>query len=292
MKIGFIGLGNMGSGMVANLLKTGFDVSVYDIQPEKAETLIAAGASWRSSIPEVVSDADVIMTSLPGPKQLESVMLGDGGVIAHARSGNIWLDTGTNSIEIMEKISTLAGERDISSIAAPVSGGAKGAETGTLSMFVGTEPETFEKIKGILEAIGSQIYYVGPLSHAILSKLLINYLCFINTKALGEVLSLGSEAGMDPKQLAQMIQAGSGSSWVAEKLLPSILEGNPGPAFTLNLAHKDACLIDELNGSFQTPLEFSKGLCEVLQQACTAFGGDKSFTRMMDLKQQGERDES
>ncbi len=284
MRIGFIGLGNMGSGMVANLLARGFDVSVYDIQPEKAEALIAAGAVWRNSIPEVTEDADVIMTSLPGPKQLESVMLGDAGVIARARSGAVWLDTGTNSIEIMEKISTLAGERDISSIAAPVSGGAKGAETGTLSMFVGGDRETFDKIKGILEAIGSQIYHVGPLSHAILSKLLINYLCFINTKALGEVLSLGREAGIDPQQLTKMIQAGSGSSWVAEKLLPSILEGNPGPAFTLNLAHKDACLIDELNQTFKTSLEFSERLSEVLRQACATYGGDKSFTRMMDLQ--------
>ncbi|MEL7036552.1 MAG: NAD(P)-dependent oxidoreductase [Cyanobacteria bacterium J06592_8] len=283
MKIGFIGLGNMGSGMVANLLKTGFDVSVHDIQPEKAEALIAAGAVWRNSIPEVGSDADVIMTSLPGPKQLEAVMLGDAGAIAHARPGTIWLDTGTNSIEIMTKISTAASERQIDSIAAPVSGGAKGAETGTLSMYVGGNQATFDKIKGILEAIGSQIYYVGPLSHAILSKLLINYLCFINTKALGEVLSLGTEAGIDPKQLTNMIQAGSGSSWVAEKLLPSILEGNPGPAFTLNLAHKDACLVNELNQSFNTSLEFSERLCEVLQQACENYGGDKSFTQMMNL---------
>ncbi|MDJ0737299.1 MAG: NAD(P)-dependent oxidoreductase [Nostocaceae cyanobacterium] len=284
MQIGFIGLGNMGSGMVANLLKTGFDVSVYDIQPEKAEALIAAGAIWRDSIPEVTKAADVIITSLPGPKQLEAVMLGDAGVIAHAPSGAIWIDTGTNSIEIMEKISALAGEREIDSIAAPVSGGAKGAETGTLSMFVGGNQETFEKIKGVLSAIGSQIYYVGPLSHAILSKLLINYLCFINTKALGEVLSLGTEAGIDPKQLTNMIQAGSGSSWVAEKLLPSILEGNPGPAFTLNLAYKDACLVDQLNQTFKTSLEFSERLCEVLKHSCATYGGDQSFTRMMNLQ--------
>ncbi|MDJ0597296.1 MAG: NAD(P)-dependent oxidoreductase [Crocosphaera sp.] len=285
MKIGFIGLGNMGSGMVTNLLKTGFDVSVYDIQPEKAEALIAAGASWHNSIPELTGDVDVIMTSLPGPKQLEAVMLGDAGVIAYARPGTIWIDTGTNSVEIMNKISAFASERQIDSIAAPVSGGAKGAETGTLSMFVGGNQETFDQIKGILEAIGSQIYYVGPLAHAILSKLLINYLCFINTKALGEVLSLGAEAGIDPKQLTNMIQAGSGSSWVAEKLLPSILEGNPGPAFTLNLAHKDACLVNELNQTFKTPLEFSERLCEVLQQACATYGGDKSFTQMMNLQE-------
>lgn len=283
MQIGFIGLGNMGGGMVANLLQKGFDVSVYDIQKEKAEALIAAGASWRNSISEIAGDADVIMTSLPGPKQLEAVMLGDTGVIKHARPGTIWLDTGTNSVAIMEQISTLAGEQKIDSIAAPVSGGAKGAETGTLSMYVGGNQAAFDKIKGILEAIGSQIYYVGPLTHAILAKLLINYLCFINTKALGEVLSLGTEAGIDAKQLTNMIQAGSGSSWVAEKLLPSILDGNPGPAFTLNLAHKDACLVDELNQSFTTSLEFSERLCEVLQQACDNYGGDQSFTQMMDL---------
>ena len=284
MSIGFIGLGNMGSGMVSNLLSKGFEVAVYDIQPQKAEALIAAGAVWRNSVAEVTEDADVIMTSLPGPKQLEAVMLGEVGAIASARPGTIWIDTGTNSIAIVEEISTHASDRGISVIVAPVSGGAAGAEAGTLSMFVGGERETFDNIKGVLEAIGSQIYYVGPLAHAILTKLLINYLCFINTKALGEVLSLGSEAGIDPKQLTQMIQAGSGSSWVAEKLLPSILDGNPGPAFTLNLAYKDACLIDELNQTFQTSLEFSARLRQVLQQTCTTDSGDRSFTRMMDLK--------
>lgn len=288
MKIGFIGLGNMGSGMVANLLQKGFAVAIYDIQADKAEPLIASGAVWQNSLAEVVNNVDVIATSLPGPKQLEAVMLGDTGVIANARPGAIWLDTGTNSVVIMEKIAALAQQQDIATIAAPVSGGATGATKGTLSMFVGGDAQTFTKIEGILQAIGSQIYYVGSLSHAILAKLLINYLCFVNTKALGDVLSLGQEAGIDPQQLTEMIQAGSGSSWVAEKLLPSILAGNPGPAFTLNLAYKDACLIDELKTTFNTPLEFSERICGILQQACEIYGRDRSFTQMMNLDSQSD----
>ena len=244
MQIGFIGLGNMGSGMVTNLLKQGFDVSVYDIQPEKADALIAAGAKWCSSIPEVVGDVDVVMTSLPGPKQLDAVMLGDSGVIANARPGTIWLDTGTNSVDIMNKISALASEQKVDSIAAPVSGGAAAAQKGTMSMYVGGDQATFDKIKGILEAIGSQIYYVGPLTHAILAKLLINYLCFINAKALGEVLSLGTEAGIDPKQLTNMIQSGSGSSWIAEKLLALYFRRKSGASLYLELGPQ-GCLFSE-----------------------------------------------
>ena len=151
-------------------------------------------------------------------------------------------------------------------------------------MFVGGEQETFTKIKVILEAIGSQIYYVGPLANAILSKLLINYLCFINTKALSEVFLLSAEAGIDPYQLSTMIQSSSGNSWVAEKWVPSILEGQSGPAFTLDLAYKDACLIDELKTLYKTPLEFSERLCEVFQQARISNGGDKSFTNIINLK--------
>jgi len=284
MRIGFIGLGNMGSWMVANLLKKGFEVSVYDIQPKKAEALITAKAIYCHSVLELTNQVDVIMTSLPGPKELESVMLGKTGVIAHAQSGMIWIDTSTNSIAVMEKISAHAKDQGIFSIAAPVSGGTKAASAGTLSMFVGGEQETFAKIKVILEAIGSQISYVGTLSNAILSKLLINYLCFINTKALSEVFLLGAEAGIDPHQLSTMIQSSSGNSWVAEKLLPSILEGQSGPAFTLDLAYKDACLIDEMKTIYKTPLEFSDRLCEVFQQARITNGGDKSFTRIINLK--------
>lgn len=284
MHIGLIGLGNIGGNMATNLLKQGFTLSVYDLQTTKASTLTAAGALWCDSVPEVASNADVIITSLPGPKQLEAVMLGDSGVLAHVKTGSIWIDTGTNSIETMKKISDRASEHGVYSIAAPVSGGVVAAEAGTLSIFVGGNRDTFEKIKPVLEAVGSQIYYVGQYSNAPLLKLLINYLCFVNTKAIGEVLSVGAEAGIDLEQLATMVQSSTGNSWVMEKLVPSLLKGGAGPDFTLELAYKDACLINELNTLFTTSLESGERLCDVFDKARSIYGSDKSFVQIINAE--------
>ncbi len=282
LHVGIIGLGNIGGNMAANLMKRGFTLSAYDIETTRADTVTAAGATWCDSVQAVARHADVIITCLPGPQQLEAVMLGDAGVLAHARAGAIWLDTGTNSIETMTAISARASERGIESIAAPVSGGAKAAETGTLSLFVGGHAESFEKIKGVLEAVGEHIYYVGTFSNAVIVKLLINYLCFVNAKAIGEVLSLGKEAGLDLNQLVTMVQSSAGNSWVMEKVVPTLLKDGSGPGFTLNLARKDARLINELNTIFATaPLESGKRLCEIFEHACSTYGGEESFVSII-----------
>ncbi len=280
--VGIIGLGTIGGNMAANLLKRGFKLSAYDIEATRADMVTAAGAMWCDSVQAVARQADVIITCLPGPQQLEAVMLGEAGVLAHARPGAIWLDTGTNSIDTMKTISTRASECGIASIAAPVSGGAKAAETGTLSMFVGGHSESFEKVKGVLEAVGEHIYYVGTFSNAVIVKLLINYLCFVNAKAIGEVLSLGREAGLDLHQLVTMVQSSAGNSWVMEKVVPALLKDGSGPGFTLNLAFKDARLINELNTIFATaPLESGKRLCEIFEHACSVYGGEESFVSII-----------
>ncbi|NKB54492.1 MAG: aminotransferase class III-fold pyridoxal phosphate-dependent enzyme [Gammaproteobacteria bacterium] len=279
-RIGLIGLGNIGGNMGINLLKQGFSLSVYDIDASKTDPLIAAGAHGCDSVSDLAGGADVIITSLPGPRQLESVMLGDTGVLAHGRQGLIWIDTGTNSIAVMNRISDGAAERGIASITAPVSGGVAAAEAGTLSIFVGGHQDTFKAIQPVLEAVGSQIYYVGNYINAPLIKLLINYLCLINAKAIGEVLAVGSEAGINLQQLATMVQSSTGNSWVMEKLVPSLLAGGAGPGFTLDLAYKDTQLINELNTLFATPLEFSDRLCEAFDQARSTYGGEKSFAQI------------
>lgn len=154
LHVGIIGLGNIGGNMAANLLKRGFRLSAYDIETTKASATTAMGGIRRDSVQVLASHANVIITSLPGPQQLEAVMFGNSGVLAHARPGTVWLDTGTNSIETMTAISARASELGIESIAAPVSGGVRAAETGTLSIFVGGNAETFAKSKGVLEAVG------------------------------------------------------------------------------------------------------------------------------------------
>lgn len=286
LHVGIIGLGNIGGNMAANLLKQGFQLSAYDIEAARASAVSTMGGLRRDSVQDLARHADVIITSLPGPQQLEAVMFGDSGVLAHAKPGTVWLDTGTNSIETMTAISARAGELGIESIAAPVSGGVHAAETGTLSIFVGGNAEAFAKIKGILEAVGEQIHYVGKFSNASILKLLINYLCFVNTKAIGEVLALGKEVGIDLNQFVTMAQSSAGNSWVMEKLVPAWLQGGSAPGFTLNLAYKDACLINELNERFTAaPLESGERLCELFDHARSYYGGEENFVSIVNARQ-------
>lgn len=286
LHVGIIGLGNIGGNMAANLLKQGFQLSAYDIEATRASAVSTMGGLRRDSVQALARHADVIITSLPGPPQLEAVMFGDSGVLAHAKPGTVWLDTGTNSIETMTAISARAGELGIESIAAPVSGGVRAAETGTLSIFVGGNAETFAKIRGILEAVGEQIHHVGKFSNASILKLLINYLCFVNAKAIGEVLALGKEAGIDLNQFVTMAQSSAGNSWVMEKLVPAWLQGGSAPGFTLNLAYKDACLINELNARYTaTPLESGERLCELFDQTRSFYGGEENFVSIVNARQ-------
>lgn len=284
--IGLIGLGNIGGNMAKNLLDQGFGLYLYDTDAKKMEALISAGAVGCDSIQDLVTCVDLVMTSLPGPKQLEAVMLSDAGVLAHAPEGLIWIDTGTNSIDTMQRMAEEAKKQGIAAITAPVSGGSVAAEAGTLSIFVGGDQGTFEAIKPLLEIVGSQIFYVGDYINAPLMKLLINYLCLVNAKAIGEVLSVANEAGIDLQQLASVVQSSTGNSWVMETLVPPLLAGGPGPGFSLALAYKDAQLVDELNTAYTTPLAFSQHLSEAFAKACAIHGGQKSFAEMIRVSKQ------
>src|SRR4051794_17723566 len=163
MKIGFIGLGTMGASMASNLQRTGVDLVVRDIREEAASPHLAAGATWGDSPREIGAQCDVVFTSLPGPPEVEGVALGDDGLLAGMRPGSVYMDLSTNSPTVVRRLHDQFAERGVHLLDAPVSGGASGAKTGKLALWVGGDEDVFNQHRHLLDAIGDQVMYVGPI---------------------------------------------------------------------------------------------------------------------------------
>lgn len=275
MKIGFIGLGNMGNPMAANLIKAGYALTVHDLRSDAAENLIALGARWADSPRAVAEVSETIITSLPGPPQIEAVLLGDQGLLAGARSGSTWVDMTTNSPELLRRIGAMAAEKGLAVLDAPVSQAVDGARAGTLTYFVGGDPAVFDQHRPVFEVLGEEIFHTGPLGTGLAAKLLTNLLWFINAVAIGEGLMLGARAGIELSTLWEVIKASAGNSWVAEHDVPSIYRGDYDPSFTLNLCCKDLRLITDLGRELQVPLELGALVEQTFLRARTQYGGEQ-----------------
>lgn len=273
--IGFIGVGNMGNPMARNLLEAGFPLVVHDLRPASAENLLKKGATWAES-PEIVADqTDTVITMLPNPGAVESVMLGEKGVLNHLNSHSTWIDCTTNSPIVFQRIAKEAISVGIKVLDAPVTNAVDGAERGELVFFVGGEFEVFEQAKPILEPMAEKIFYAGGLGHGNLTKLITNMLWFVNACAIGEALVLGAKAGIPLTNLSEMIQASAGNSWVAQHDIPSIFAGHYDPSFTLQLCVKDLRLIDQLAQQYNIPLIMGNQARTIFQAAQAKYGQDK-----------------
>ncbi|MEQ9483416.1 NAD(P)-dependent oxidoreductase [Coleofasciculus sp. F4-SAH-05] len=273
--IGFIGVGNMGNPMARNLLEVGFPLVVHDLRPASAENLIKKGATWAES-PEIVADqTDTVITMLPNPGAVESVMLGEQGVLNHLSPNSTWIDCTTNSPIVFQRIAQKAISVGIKVLDAPVTNAVDGAEKGELVFFVGGEFEVFEQAKPILEPMAEQIFYAGGLGKGNLTKLITNMLWFVNACAIGEALVLGAQAGIPLSNLSEMIKASAGNSWVAQHDIPSIFAGHYDPSFTLQLCVKDLRLIDELAQKYNVPLMMGNQARTIFNSAQAKYGQDK-----------------
>src|SRR5258706_5569365 len=161
MKLGFIGLGTMGAGMALNLRKAGHDLAVHDVRKHSAEPLIAAGATWADSVADVARAADVVFTSVPGPKEMKQIGIGEGGLLSAMRPGSVWFDLTTNSPSVVRDVHKQCVEKGIALLDAPVSGGPSGSRSGKLAIYVGGDRDVFERNKKLLDAIGDQVILVG-----------------------------------------------------------------------------------------------------------------------------------
>ena len=279
----FIGVGNMGNPMAANLLKAGYPLTVHDISPEKAQNLISLGAVWADSIASGCANADVVMASLPGPPQVREVMLGEHGVLAHAKPGASIIDTSTSAVELVQELVALAHSKGLGFLEAPVTNAVDMAALGRLSIFVGGEQTLFEQHKALFEVIGEKIFHVGAPGNGATIKLLTNLLWFVSAAAIGEGLMLGAKAGIPLHTVWEAIKSSAGNSWVAEHDVPSIFAGHYDPSFSLALCCKDLGLINQIakNQGYELPMG-SKAQA-LFQEAMQTYGPDAAELHVVKL---------
>ena len=282
-KLFFIGVGNMGNPMAANLVKAGYAVTVFDVSRAKADNLIALGATWGRSVAEGAAQADVVMASLPGPVQVREVMLGGHGVLAHVKAGTTVIDTSTSAVELVRELVALAKTKGVDFLEAPVTNAVDMAALGRLSIFVGGDQVCFEKHKPIFDVIGEKIFHVGEPGNGATIKLLTNLLWFVSAAAIGEGLMLGAKAGIPLHTVWEAIKSSAGNSWVAEHDVPSIFAGHYDPSFSLALCCKDLGLINDIAKSQGYDLPMGGMAQTLFQQAMKTYGPDAAELHVVKL---------
>ncbi len=254
MKIGFIGVGNMGGPMCRNIIKkTNHSVTVFDLNPASVKTCTDLGATAGKSVAELAAGSEVIMTSLPMPKDVEAVALGAGGILENARPGTVYFDLSTNALTNVRAIAAKLKEKGITMLDAPVSGGTIGAEAGTIAIMVGGDKAVFDAHLPMLQSFGANVLHMGELGTGTIAKLVNNMMAFCNMAAAAEGMMLGSMAGIDPDKLRQVISNSSGNSSAYRLFSDRVLKGNFKASFALDLAYKDVHLALELSDQLGVP---------------------------------------
>lgn len=269
MIVGFIGLGTMGGSMALNVRRAGYEVVVNDLRREVADPLIAAGCTWADSIGQVAQQADVVFTSLPGPKEIEAVALEEDGLLAGMRPGTAWFDLSTSSPSAARRLHPRFAAKSIQFMDAPVSGGPRGAASGRLAIWVGGDEATFTRHKAVLDAIGDQAKYIGPIGAGSIAKLVHNAAGYTIQTALAEVFTMGVKAGVAPLALWDAIRAGAnGRVRTFDRLGDEFLQARwEPPSFQLRLAHKDVTLATELAREVGVPMRLTNLALEELTEA-------------------------
>lgn len=258
MKLGFVGVGNMGNPMAANLQKAGHALQVHDIKREAAQNLLDAGATWVNSPKEAASGVDYVFLSLPMPADVERVVLSEDGILTAMKSGGIIVDMSTNSPTVVRSLAEKTKAKGVAFIDAPVSGGVRGARNASLAIMAGGDKASYDKCEPLLKAMGANVFYCGDIGAGNVVKLVNNMLAFIQMMGAAEAVVLGKKAGVDPNILWQAVKASSGGSFVWESGTRAILRDKLAPTFTIDLASKDISLATKLAEEFGVPLTMGK----------------------------------
>ena len=286
MKIGFIGLGTMGAGMALNLRKAGHDVVVHDIRKESAQPHLAAGATWGETLADVARDADVVFTSVPGPREMQQVGLDKGGLLESMRKGSAWIDLSTNSPTVVRDVYKRFQDKGIALLDAPVSGGPAGANSGKLAIYVGGDRDAFERYKPLLDAIGDQVMYVGTIGAGNSAKLVHNLASLVTRMAIAEVFTLGVKAGVEPLELWHAMRMGAiGRSRTFDRIGDQYLQDKYEPAnFAVKLAHKDFKLGLDLAHELGVPMSLGEKAMEYYEEALERGWGDRDSRSPMQIQ--------
>lgn len=272
MKIGFIGLGNVGGKLAGSLLRNGFDLIVRDLDRALAAPFIEAGAGFAETPKAMAQAADIVITCLPSPAASAAVMEAKDGVIAGLTAGKIWLEMSTTDEAEVRRLGALVAAAGAVAMDSPVSGGCHRAATGNISIFAGGERAAFESVLPVLTAMGRRILHTGPLGSASILKVVTNYLATANLVALGEALSVAKQAGMDLATTYEAIRISSGNSFVHETESQVIVNGSYNINFTMDLVLKDMSLFQSVADRAGVKLELSPLFLDIFADGQERYG--------------------
>ena len=288
MKVGFIGLGIMGASMASNVQKGGHELIVHDLRADAAKPHLAAGAAWASSPRQVAEASEVVLTSLPGPAEVEAVALGDNGLLSGLSPGKAYFDLSTNSPTVVRRIHATFAARGIPMLDAPVSGGPRGARTRKLAIWVGGDEAVFQRFKPVLDAMGDQVRRVGAIGAGSVAKLVHNMTTYCVQTALAEVVTLGVKAGVEPLELWEAVRYGAtGRQRTFDRLADGFLRGKYDPPnFALRLAHKDVSLAVALAREYKVPMRIANMVLEEMTEALNRGWADRDSRSPMLLQEE------
>ena len=272
MKVGFIGLGNVGGKLAGSLLRNNFDLTVRDLDKNLTQSFKNLGAKVASSAKELAEQVDLIITCLPSTKICAEVMEAEDGIISGLSENKIWLEMSTTDEAEIKRISKKIIEKKAIPLDGPVSGGCHRAATGNIAIFVGGERKAFDKILPALTVMGRKILHTGELGSATVLKVITNYLASVHLIALGEAWTVAKKSNLDLAKAYKGIAVSSGNSFVHETESQVILNGSYNINFTMDLVLKDTGLFDDLAKKLGAPLEISPKVVEIFKDGQKKYG--------------------
>ena len=272
MKVGFIGLGNVGAKLAGSLLRNGYDLTVRDLNPALAKPFLDKGAHWADSPRAMAETCDLVITCLPSPAACAAVMEDDDGILAGLSAGKIWAEMSTTDAALVARLADLVRAKGAAPIECPVSGGCHRAATGNISILAGCDRATFDRMLPLLTTLGRRVLHTGDIGTASMLKVMTNYLATANLLTLCEALVTMKAAGMDMATTYKAIEISSGTSFVAETEGQVILNGSRDISFTMDLVLKDIGLFHKLAEEFAVPLEISPLMIDIFRDGQARYG--------------------
>ena len=272
MKVGFIGLGNVGGKLAGSLIRNGIDVTVRDLDSDVAQPFIDQGAKWGESPRSMAEVCDLVITCLPSPAASAAVLEDDEGVLAGLCAGKIWAEMSTTDEAEVKRLGALVQAKGAAAVDCPVSGGCHRAASGNIAIFAGCERDVFERMLPVLTILGRRVLHTGGLGSASILKVMTNYLATANLLTLCEALTTMKAAGLDLATTYEAIRVSSGNSFVHETESQVILNGSRDINFTMDLVRKDIGLFQQIAERSSVPLDISPVLIDIMRDGEERFG--------------------
>ena len=290
MKIGFIGLGNMGMPMALNLHKSKkIDLLGYDVSPKSLKQFKSKKGKATSSLDELIKFSDVIITCVPGPKQIKALSIGKGKIIDQLGNNKIWIDCSTNSLTCFNLLKQKLSKKINQFVDATISGGNLKARSGYLSIFIGGNKKTVNKLKFVFNILGKNIYYLNKPGAGYVAKIAQVSLCYLNYLSLSESLMLGVKSGIKPKTMLEIIDKSASGGYTSTRYGPNMINGDYDPSFFLGLSMKDLNLANEIIKIQKLKLPIMNLTSKIYNKAIKKYGPNSNHLKVIKLLEQNNK---